>query len=138
MYFLFLGKAAEASFRNLRNKYGRERRKLKTTIRSGALTKEVNIRLSELFPYLAWLEPHFVDSEGITNLDIETTSKDDDLEEVLEEEQEEYEELAPSMETEDNASVASEVTFALSVIGRETYRKRPRYDYECFFKINNS
>ena len=105
MYFLFLGKAAEASFRNLRNKYGSERRKLKTTMRSGAGTKEVNIRLSELFPYLAWLEPHFVDREGITDIEIETTSKDDDLEEVLEEEQEEYEELAPSIETEDKKTM---------------------------------
>ena len=64
--------AAEAQFQNLRNRNGREKRKLKEGNNSGAGAKDVNVRLSEIFLYLSWLEPYFVGRQRGTNFQFQT------------------------------------------------------------------
>ena len=44
------GKAVENAFRNLRNKYDRERRKLKSSLRSTSGTDDVKVQISDMFP----------------------------------------------------------------------------------------
>ena len=84
--------AAEAQFRNLRNRNGREKHKLKEGNNSGAGAKDVNVRLSEIFLYLSWLEPYFVGRQRGTNFQFQTH-----LEDAQEEEQ----------HGDDNISIAS-------------------------------
>ena len=55
MTLLFLGKTTSVAFRNLVYKYSREKRKLKALKESGL--GDINLKLSELLPFLAWLEP---------------------------------------------------------------------------------
>ena len=116
---LFLGKAAEAAFRNLRNKYGRERRKLKSAMRSGAGANKVKVQLSQMFPFLAWLEPYFVEWETTSSLELETSIPDDATEDdsIINDD---------TIENDDNASVASEVSTISAVTGKVQYRKRSR------------
>ena len=76
----FIGKAAETTFRNLRNKGGRERRKLKTSSRSGAGANDVSVELSEMFPFLGWLGPYVLDRDTATNFEV-ATQQNDNIEE---------------------------------------------------------
>ena len=79
--FYLSGRAAEAQFWNLRNWYGREKRKLKEANKSGAGAKDVNVRLSAIFPYRSWLEPYFVERQIGTNFQSQTHSEDEQEEE---------------------------------------------------------
>ena len=67
MISCLLEKAAETQFQNLRNRYGHEKRKLKKANKTGAGTKDLNVRLSEHFPYLSWIVPCFVERQTGTN-----------------------------------------------------------------------
>ena len=89
-----LGTIAEKSFRNLRNKYGREKRKWKVTNRSGAGAGEV--KRPYILDSLGWLEPYFIERETASNWE---TDRDETL--VQEDDGEEPE------EDDDNVSVAS-------------------------------
>ena len=109
----FIGNAAEATFRNLRNKYGRERRKLKTASRSGAGASDVNVELSEMFPFLGWLGPYFLDRDTATNFEVATQQNDN-----IQEDEEDIN---------DNTSVALTPSDISLVTGRAQYRKRARY-----------
>ena len=79
--FYLSGRAAEAQFWNLRNWYGREKRKLKEANKSGAGAEDVNVRLSAIFPYRSWLEPYFVERQIGTNFQSQTHSEDEQEEE---------------------------------------------------------
>ena len=65
----------------MRNRYGREKRKLKKANKSGAGAKDVNVRLSEIFPYLSWLEPYFVERQTGANFQSQTHLEDEQEEE---------------------------------------------------------
>ena len=69
-----LGTIAEKSFRNLQNKYGREKRKWKVTNRSGAGAGEV--KRPYIIDSLGWLEPYFIDRETASNWE---TNRDETL-----------------------------------------------------------
>ena len=59
----FLGKAAEVAFCILRNKYGIERRKRMTSKTSGSGTKDIQVQISILYPYLTSIfsqETHYI------------------------------------------------------------------------------
>ena len=60
-----LGTITEKSFRNSRNKYGREKRKWKVTNRSGAGAGEV--KRTNILCSLGWLEPYFIERETASN-----------------------------------------------------------------------
>ena len=83
----------------MRNRYGREKRKLKEANKSGAGAKDVNVRLSEIFPYLSWLEPYFVECQTGANFQSQTH---------LEDEQEE------EQDGDDNISIASSDVYSKS------------------------
>ena len=61
----------------MRNRYGREKRKLKEANKSGAGAKDVNIRLSEIFLYLSWLEPYFGECQTGTDFQSQTHLEDE-------------------------------------------------------------
>ena len=88
------GTIAEKSFRNLQNKYGREKRRWKATNRSGAGAGEV--KRPYILDSLGWLEPHFIERETASNWE---TNRDETL--VQEDNGEEQE------EDDDHVSVAS-------------------------------
>ena len=78
----FLGTIAEKSFRNLRNKYRRDKRKWKVTNRSGAGAGEV--KRQYIIDSLGWLEPYFIGRETDSNWETnryETLVQEDDAEE---------------------------------------------------------
>ena len=54
---------------------------MKEANKSGAGTKDVNVRLSEVFPYLSWLEPYFVEGQTGTNFQSQTHLEDEQEEE---------------------------------------------------------
>lgn len=57
--FLFIGGKVEAIFKNLRNKYGREKRKIQGNKRSGSGANETKSTVSDMYPFLSWLAPYF-------------------------------------------------------------------------------
>ena len=87
---IFLGKEAETAFRNLRNRYSRDKRKIKNAKVSGTGTDSVTDakrETSELFPYLEWLESYIQPRSSTSNLVVisdesditaDSTDKDDE------------------------------------------------------------
>ena len=65
----------------MRNRYGREKRKLKEADKSGAGAKDANVTLSEIFPYQSWLEPYFVERQTGANFQSQTHLEDKQEEE---------------------------------------------------------
>ena len=65
----------------MRNRYGCEKRKLKEANKNEAGAKDVNVRLLEIFPYLSWLEPYFVEHQTGTNFQSQTHLEDEQEEE---------------------------------------------------------
>ena len=65
----------------MRNRYGREKCKLKEANKSGPGAKDVNVRLSEIFPYLSWFEPYFVEHQTGTNFQSQMHLEDQQEEE---------------------------------------------------------
>ena len=66
-------------FRNLRNKYSREKKKVRQVKVSGSGSKEVDdvkSELSGMFPYLQWLDPYVKERKTKTNFNSEI--QDDD------------------------------------------------------------
>ena len=120
---------AEKSFRNLRNKYGGEKRKWKVTNRSGARAGEV--KRSHILHSLGWLEPYFIEQEKASNWE---TNRDETLvQEDDGEEQEKDDDNVSVASVESKKSVAvtnpripanSPKTRILSVTGRPQFTKR--------------
>ena len=87
---IFSGKEAETAFRNLRNRYSRDKKKIKNAKVSGTGTDSVTDakrETSELFLYLEWLEPYIQPRSSTSNLVVinddsditaDSTDKDDD------------------------------------------------------------
>ena len=98
-----VGKEAEKVFRNLRNKYGREKRKWKAANKSGAGAKDVNI--PKILKLLNWLEPYFVERDTSTNFE-PTQSVELD-------ERDEEEEINDDL---NNRSVCSEDSFMSAIV----------------------
>ena len=68
--FLFIGGKVEAIFKNLRNKYGSEKRKIQGNKRSGSGTNETKSTVSDMCPSLSWLAPYIQGSNTISNCHI--------------------------------------------------------------------
>ena len=83
--FLFIVGKVEAIFKKLRNKYGREKRKIQSYKRSGSGTNENKSTISDTYPFLSWLALYMQSRSTISNYHISE-------EEEEEEEQEDYEE----------------------------------------------
>ena len=103
----------------MRNKYGRDKRKITSIKTSGSGTKDNLVKVSDLYPYLTWLETYVQSREtsrNITNI-------------VSEEEEEDCNKEDSDLD--DCASVDSSISVAdsniSSVTGRTQYnRKRSR------------
>ena len=54
---------------------------MKEANKSGAGAKDVNVRLSEIFPYLSWLKPYFVECQTGANFQSQTHLEDEQEEE---------------------------------------------------------
>ena len=66
---LFVGKDAENAFRNLRNRYSRDKKKINRSSGSGAdAVKTAKKEASELFSYLEWLDPYVQQRNSSSNL----------------------------------------------------------------------
>ena len=57
-----------------------EKCKLEEANKSGAGAKDVNVRLSEIFLYLSWLEPYFVEPQTRINFQYQTHLEDEQVE----------------------------------------------------------
>ena len=119
--FFFSGKEAETAFRNLRNRYSRDRKKIKNAKVSGTGTDSVTDakrETSELFLYLEWLEPYIQPRSSTSNLVVinddsdvtnDSTDKDDDCD-----------------RSSNSAEPDNKVMFKSQVTGRTKYSKRNR------------
>ena len=86
---IFVGKEAETAFRNLRNRYSRDKKKIRNAMVSVTGTDSVTDaerETSELFLYLEWLEPYIQPRRSTSNLVVinddsdltaDSTDKDD-------------------------------------------------------------
>lgn len=72
MLFFLLGSTAEKSFRNLRNRYGREKRKWKSNNKSGAGAKDV--KRPAILDAFGWLESYIIERETTSNWNADDTS----------------------------------------------------------------
>ena len=99
---------------------------MKALSKSGAGANDVHIHLSEMFPYLSWLEPHFVDR--LTSSNFQTSVEQMEADEFDEEDEEkEEEEGGDNRGYDDSISVSSEVSSVSQVTGTTSFRKRKRY-----------
>ena len=116
MIFYLSEKAAETQFWNLGNQCGCEKRKLKEANKNRPGAKDVNVRLSEIFPYLSCLESYFVERQTGTNFQPQTH---------LEDKQEEQQ------DGDDNISVASSDVYnnpgslEMSLAVKQIFQKLP-------------
>lgn len=122
IHISFSGKTAESQFRNLRNRYGREKRKLKSACRSEADKNDFNVKLSEIFPYLSWLEQYFVDGETGTNFQSQTTLVE---EEEGEEGAERVEDYGISDAPDESINKSHEVNISKAT-GRKPFKRHKR------------
>lgn len=118
---IFVGKEAETAFRNLRNKYSRDKKKIRNATVSGTGTDSVTDakrETSELFLYLKWLEPYIQPRSSTSNLVVinddsdltaDSTDKDDDCD-----------------RSSNSAELNNKVIFKSQVTGRTKYTKRNR------------
>ena len=80
VFIIFIGKEAENAFKNLRNRYSRDRKKVHNAQVSGTDTQSVvdaKQQTSELYSFLAWLEPYIQPRRSNTNL-VVVEAKDSD------------------------------------------------------------
>ena len=114
---MFLGKAAKVVSHNLRNKYGRVRRKIITSKTSGSGTKDIQVPIQDLYLYLIWLGQYIQPRDTLHNMDQEGPEVNA------------YDGI-DTYEFDDKASLASSASAAgsnlLSVTGRQKYCKRMR------------
>ena len=68
--FLFIEGKVEAIFKNLRNKYGSEKRKIQGNKRSESGTNETKPTVSDMYPFLSWLAPYMQNRNTISNYHI--------------------------------------------------------------------
>ena len=86
--FLFIGGKVGAIFKNLRNKYGREKRKIQGNKRSGSGANETKSTVSDMYPFLSWLAPYVQSRNTISSYHIsEEEEEEEEQEEVRREEQ---------------------------------------------------
>lgn len=67
----FLRKAAEAAFRNLGNKYEKEKRKIMTPKTSGSGTRDIQVQISGLYSFLFLLDQYIQPRDTLHNMDQE-------------------------------------------------------------------
>lgn len=118
---IFVGKEAETAFRNLRNRYSRDKKKIRNATVSATGTDsvtDVKRETSELFLYLEWLEPYIQPRSSTSNLVMvnddsdltaDSTDKDDDCD-----------------RSSNSAEPDNKVMFKSQVTGCTKYTKRNR------------
>ena len=79
--FLFIGGKVQAIFKNLRNKYGREKRKMQGNKRSGSGTNETKSTVSDMYPFLAWLALYIQSRKTISNYHISEEEEEEEEQE---------------------------------------------------------
>ena len=89
--FLFIGVKVEAILKNLRNKYGREKRKIQGNKQSGSGTNETKSTVPDIYPFLPWLVPYIQCRNTISNNHMSEEEKEEEQEED-EETEEQYHE----------------------------------------------
>ena len=79
-FTIILGSAAQAAFRGLRDKYAREKRNVSKSKVSGSATSEVNVRVSDMYAYLQWLDPYIKGRKTVSNIEarVELPSVEED------------------------------------------------------------
>ena len=129
-----LAKQAETMFRYLRNRYARDKRKLLSKKKSGAAKNDVDnakSSMSELFPFLTWLDPYVkprtTKSNLIVNVESNQTEEEDEENDVDDNES--------TVSTPSNLSASSGGTGLSQVTGRRKYTKKCKYD-ELFWYSN--
>ena len=139
-----LGTIAEKSFRNVRNKYRREKRKWKVTNRSGAGAGEV--KRPCILDSLGWLEPYFIERETASNWetnrneilvqedDGEEQEKDDDVSVVSVESDKSVTVTSPKIPA--NSPTSAKKTRISSVTGRPLFTKRDKRKDESEMKAD--
>lgn len=125
LHFLNLAGAAETAFRNLRNKYGREKKRVQNSKVSGSGTQDVHQPTSDLFLFMPWLDPYVQPRQTISNL---STNSDNDV--VLQESKGnsnggKHNNIDDDdVDLDDSVSVASGSTNISSVTGNIRYTKK--------------
>ena len=128
MFYFDLGKQAETMFRYLRNRYTRDKKKLKSKKVSGAGKKDVDdakSSVSELFPYLAWLDPYVKPRATKTNLTVNVESNQTEEEDEVNE-GDDNESTVSGISTPSNLSASSAGTGLSQVTGRPKYMKKSK------------
>ena len=81
--FYVIGKDAETSFKNLRNRYSRDKKKIKAARVSGTDTNsvtEVKDESSEMYSFLSWLDPYVQPRSSASNLvELDDSAETDDI-----------------------------------------------------------
>ena len=117
---LFVGKDAENAFRNLRNRYSRDKKKINRSKVSGSgadAVKTAKKEASELFSFLKWLDPYVQQRNSSSNL-ILVQNDSDVLNETSDADELESNNSAISTDGEKQEVVKSSVT------GQAKYLKR--------------
>ena len=115
-------------FRYLRNRYTRDKKKLKSKKVSGAGKKDVDdakSSVSELFPYLAWLDPYVKPRATKTNLTVNVESNQTEEEDEVNE-GDDNESTVSGISTPSNLSASSAGTGLSQVTGRPKYMKKSK------------
>ena len=118
----FVGKDAENAFKNLRNRYSRDKKKVQSAKVSGTDTQSVTDAKSEtsdLYSFLAWLDPYVQPRQSATNL-VQVEDVSDEANDVLDIGDNPNRSKTPDPSCE---SDSSESLFKSKVTGRV---KRPR------------
>ena len=119
----FKGKEAETAFRNLRNRYSRDKKKIKSAKVSGTGTDSVTDakrETSKLFLYLEWLEPYIQPRNSTSNLVLINDDSDITADNIDKEDE--------SDRSSNSAEPDNKVMFKSQVTGRTKYTKRNRLD----------
>ena len=61
----------------MKNRYDCEKRKLEEPNKPRVGAKDINVILSEIFPFLSWLELYFVEHQTVTNFQFQVHSEDE-------------------------------------------------------------
>ena len=129
---LFLGRKVEIIFKNLRSKYGREKRKIQDNKRSGSASNKTKSTVSDMYPFSSWLAPYIQSRNTISNYHMSEEEEEKEQEED-EESKEQYhkqtreninnDELQEWSQTSQSATSTSTVTGRPKHTGR---RKKER------------
>lgn len=136
---LFAGKEAENAFRNLRNRYSRDKKKIKRSKVSGTgadAVKTAKKEASELFSYLEWLEPYVQQRISSSNL-ILIQDDSDLLNEASETEELESNHSSVSTDERKQEMVKSSVTGQAKFMKRKNKEDIDKAELEFMKTIGN-